>query len=296
MTLRLRCIGVSEACPLRCFHFCGDHYLRACDAEDLVPSDVVVDFQPQSVFGDRHDPVCEHGKVEMGLDSFIGLVVDRTYVEVCLKNVKGLFDHADYIVEFPYRQFVVLVHVGDEHILAVELLDLARFLCVSFPVHGHDFLILAGAFVFEGDGEVLADGAIFLVKAAETVVDGVASFCAALFLNAGSDVSESLLVSVDGLIIHRPFFESLGVAVHKKRVAVGAVDGHRSFLKAYLLMASVLMTYDSVAGCDKVCGARRQHRDIVKLVVNQPFHIFFGIKAGVHDHDAARLSVDMCGQ
>ena len=87
--------------------------------------------------------------------------------------MEGLFHGPYHIIEFPYVQFVILVKAGQQHVLAVEFLSFSGGNVVALPFHGYSLLLLAPAFVGEGDGVLLTDGPVLLVKPAQAEMLGL---------------------------------------------------------------------------------------------------------------------------
>lgn len=50
--------------------------------------------------------ICQYSKVEMSLDSFVALMIDRTDIQVRLQDMESLLYDSDYIIEFPDVQFL----------------------------------------------------------------------------------------------------------------------------------------------------------------------------------------------
>ena len=75
---------------IRRLHLCRNNDLCLGYPHDFAPSYVGVLLQLQPVLGDGHNPVSQHGQVQVRLDAAVSLVVDWPYVEVALENLKGL--------------------------------------------------------------------------------------------------------------------------------------------------------------------------------------------------------------
>ena len=55
-------------------------------------------------------------------------------------------------------------------------------------------------------------------------------------------------------------------------------------MKPYFLLLTVLMVHDLVTGSREFRITGRQHCDVVKMMVCQPFDVVLGVEPGIHDH------------
>jgi len=92
--LCLRTLAHGDPASVLGAHLCRNDYLCTCDAHDLVPADIGLFLQLESVLGDGHYPVGQHGQIQVCLDAAVALMIDGAYVKVCLQDMEGFFHHS----------------------------------------------------------------------------------------------------------------------------------------------------------------------------------------------------------
>lgn len=57
-------------------NFCSNHNLCTGNAHDFTPSQILMFLRFLGIYDDDNHPICQHGKVEMRLDSTVALMTD----------------------------------------------------------------------------------------------------------------------------------------------------------------------------------------------------------------------------